>query len=62
VVRFKQFRSNIGVDVFNLLNSNAILNYNQTYSPTVPAGPGGWLSPLQVLTPRFFKISAQIDF
>jgi hypothetical protein len=62
VIRFKQFRSNVGIDVFNLLNSNAILSYNQTYSPTVPAGPGGWLQPLQVLTPRFFKISAQIDF
>ncbi len=62
VVKFKQFRSNIGVDIFNVLNSNAVLNYNQTYSPTVPAGPGGWLQPLQVLTPRFFKLSAQIDF
>ena len=62
VVKFKNLRSNIGIDIFNVLNSNAILNYNQTYSPTVPAGPGGWLAPLQVLTPRFFKLSAQIDF
>jgi hypothetical protein len=57
VVKFKQFRSNIGIDIFNVLNSNAILNYNQTFVPG-----GTWLQPLQVLTPRFFKLSAQIDF
>jgi hypothetical protein len=57
VVRFKQFRSNIGIDVFNVLNSNAVLNFNQAFVPG-----GTWLQPLQVLTPRFFKISAQIDF
>ena len=42
--------------------SAATLTYNQTFSPTVPAGPGGWLQPTQVMTPRFFKLTAQFDF
>jgi hypothetical protein len=57
VVRYKNLRTNIGFDVFNVINSNAVLTYNTTYAPT-----GQWLAPQQVLTPRFFKISAQIDF
>jgi hypothetical protein len=36
--------------------------YNQTFNPNVPAGPGGWLQPTQVMTPRFFKFTAQFDF
>ena len=48
---------NVGVDIFNLINSNETLTYNQTYAPT-----GTWLTPQSVLSPRFVKMSAQIDF
>jgi hypothetical protein len=58
ILRFGRMRTNVGVDVFNLINSNAGLTYNQTLVP----GQVGWLAPTQVLTPRFMKVSAQIDF
>ena len=57
ILRFGRMRTNVGVDIFNILNSNAILTYNQTFIPN-----GAWLAPQSVLTPRFVKISAQIDF
>ena len=57
ILRFGRTRTNIGFDVYNLINSNAILSYNQTFTPG-----GQWLRPTQVLTPRFVKFSAQIDF
>jgi hypothetical protein len=57
VLRFGRMRANLGVDVYNLLNSSAVLSYNQTFVPN-----GTWLQPLMVLTPRFAKVSAQIDF
>ncbi len=57
ILRFGRMRTNVGVDVYNILNSNAILQYNQTFTPG-----GAWLAPQSVLTPRFLKISAQIDF
>jgi hypothetical protein len=57
VLRFGRMRYNVGVDIFNLVNSNKTLTYNQTYSPT-----GTWLTPQSVLSPRFVKLSAQIDF
>ena len=57
VLRFGRTRTNVGVDVYNVLNSSAVLSYNQTFIPG-----GSWLTPLTVLTPRFAKVSAQIDF
>lgn len=57
VLRFGGTRTHIGFDIFNLLNSDAVLTYNQTFIPG-----GAWLAPQSVLTPRFYKFSAQIDF
>jgi hypothetical protein len=58
ILRFGRTRTNIGVDIINLANSNAVLGYNQTFSPTTTT----WLRPTSVLQPRFVKISAQVDF
>jgi hypothetical protein len=57
ILRFGRTRTHVGIDVFNILNSDAILTYNQTFTPS-----GAWLAPQSVLTPRFMKVSAQIDF
>jgi hypothetical protein len=57
LLRFGRTRANVGFDLYNLLNSSAVLSYNQTF---VPGGP--WLQPLLVLTPRFVKFTAQLDF
>ena len=50
-------RANVGLDLYNLFNSSAVLSYNQTFVPN-----GQWLQPLLVLTPRFVKFTAQFDF
>jgi hypothetical protein len=54
-------RTNVGVEIFNVLNGSPVLTYNQTFVPSVTSG-SWWLSPRSVLTPRFVKISAQFDF
>jgi hypothetical protein len=48
--------------VYNALNSNSTLTYNQTFNPAIQSGPGSWLQPTQIETPRFFKLTAQYDF
>jgi hypothetical protein len=50
-------RFSFGVDIYNVLNSNAVLTYNNTFVPG-----GLWLQPLTVLTPRLFKITAAVDW
>jgi hypothetical protein len=63
VLRFGGTRTHVGIDVFNVLNSDAVLTYNQTFQlPSAALPNGAWLVPQSVLTPRFMKVSAQIDF
>jgi len=57
IVRFGRTRTNVGVDVYNLINTSPILTYNQNFVPN-----GNWLVPTSVLQPRFLKFSATFDF
>jgi hypothetical protein len=57
LLRFGRQRATLSVDMFNLLNPDTILTYNQTYNPT-----GNWLNPLGVMTARTVKFTAQWDF
>jgi hypothetical protein len=50
-------RTQVAMDVYNALNSSAVLTYNNTFVPG-----GTWLQPLAILTPRFLKLTAEIDF
>lgn len=56
-LRFGRTRTLVGIDIYNVLNSSAVLTYNQFYVPN-----GSWLAPTLVLTPRFLKLSATFDF
>ena len=60
ILRFGRTRTNVGVDVYNITNSGAVLTYNETYVPGQAVG--GWLTPTSVLQSRFVKVSAQFDF
>jgi len=62
IVRIGRTRNTIGLDIYNVTNSAAILTYNQTFNPAAISGSQAWLAPTSLLTPRFFKIGAQIDF
>ena len=57
ILRFGRTRTNVGVDIYNLLNASPVLTYNQAFTPG-----GRWLVPTSVLAARFAKISASIDF
>ena len=55
VLRFAGARAQVGVDIFNVMNSNVPLGYIQTFGPT-------WLRPTSVMDARFARVSGQIDF
>ena len=57
ILRFGKTRANFGVDIFNVLNANPALSYNQAFIPN-----GAWMTPTSILSARFAKISAQFDF
>jgi hypothetical protein len=45
------------VDVYNALNSSAILAYNNAFVPG-----GTWLQPVAILTPRLIRFTAEFGF
>jgi hypothetical protein len=57
IIRVMGTKTNIGVDLYNIINSSAVLTYNQNFIPG-----GSWLTPTSVLQPRFLKIGATIEF
>ena len=58
ILTFGRTRTNIGFDIYNLMNLAPVLSYNQAFSPTTTT----WLTPTGVLQPRFLKFSVQVDF
>jgi len=63
ILRFGRTRTNVGFDIYNVMNSAPVLTYNQNFVlPTAASPSGSWLTPTSVLQPRFVKFSAQIDF
>ena len=55
LLRFGNRRLNVGLDVFNALNSNVVLNSNNTYGTA-------WLTPTSVQVARQMQVSAKFDF
>ena len=63
ILRFGTTRTSVNFDFYNVLNGNAAIAENNTYTAAV-AGPGApaWRTPTTILLPRIFKFSAQFDF
>jgi hypothetical protein len=57
IIRLGALRTQVAVDLYNALNANPIEGYNQAFIPG-----GNWLVPTGILTARFAKITAQVDF
>jgi len=75
-IRFAGKRLSLGVDVYNIFNSDAATNYEMTYTATRladgswaadnPATPevevNNWGNITQLVTPRFMRLSMTLDF
>ena len=62
ILKFRGSRAMIGADMYNALNSAAILAYNNTFNPSVTSGASNWRSPTSVLTGRMIRISGEFSF
>jgi len=57
VLRFGREKATISVDLYNAMNTDGILTYNQNFIPG-----GTWLQPQSYATPRTMKFTLQWDF
>ena len=64
VLRFGRTRSDIGLDLNNLLNTNYATGYNTTYQYSVgnTAAGGTWGNPTSIYGPRFMRINYTLEF
>jgi len=64
IVRFGRTRTDIGLDLNNLTNTNFALGYNNTYiygTDNTPR-PSGWGTPTSITNPRFVRLNFTVNF
>jgi hypothetical protein len=64
IVRFGRTRTDVGVDLFNLFNTNYATGFNTTYvynTDNTPR-PSGWATPTSIYNPRFVRLNFTINY
>ena len=64
LVRFGRTRTDIGLDVNNLFNTNYSTGFNTTYIYTTDntPRPNGWGTPTSIINPRFVRLNFTVNF
>jgi hypothetical protein len=60
ILRFGRKRATIGLDIYNVFNSNTPVEYEQVFDPATDGAR--WMQPTSVLLPRFARLNVQFDF
>ena len=60
VLKFGKTKTNVGLDLYNLFNSNTPTTYETVYDPATNGAR--WMQPTAVLLPRFMRFNVQFDF
>lgn len=58
--RFANRRLQVMFDLYNIMNTNAVVNQNNVYS--LPGPTSRWQEPTNIVIGRFFKLGAQFNF
>jgi hypothetical protein len=57
ILRFGGTRAQVGVDIYNVLNTDVVTDLNETFTPG-----GNWLTPDGITPARYARISAEVSF
>jgi hypothetical protein len=57
IFRLGGTRAQLGFDIYNLTNTDAVFTYNHNFVPN-----GAWLTPSTIQPARYLRINTQIDF
>jgi hypothetical protein len=61
VLRFGRTRTDVGVDLNNLFNTNYATGNESTFEPDAPGG-GTWANPTSIYSPRFVRLNFTVNF
>jgi hypothetical protein len=62
IVRLGGTRAQLGVDVYNLLNTDVVTAYNQNYTAPTATRGSIWLTPTAIQPARYVRLNVQVDF
>jgi hypothetical protein len=60
ILRFGRTRTDVGVDLYNLLNTNDAAGYEQTFDYATQGA--SWLRPTSIVAPRFARVNVTLNF
>jgi hypothetical protein len=62
ILRFGQYRTQVGMDVYNVTNNDAVTAYNNGYTAPAAGRSSVWLTPTTILPARYIRLNMQVDF
>jgi len=60
IFRFGSRRADVGVDLYNLFNTNDPAGYEQTFDYATQGA--SWLQPTSIVPPRFVRLNVTLNF
>lgn len=57
ILRYGRTRAQVGFDIYNLANTDAVTTYNNRYVPN-----GAWLIPTAIQPARYVRLNMTVDF
>jgi hypothetical protein len=60
ILRFGERRFDIGVDLYNLPNTNTTTDYEETYE--YATNGANWLNPTDIVAPRVVRFNVTMSF
>jgi hypothetical protein len=60
IIRFAGRRMDVGIDLYNLFNSNVTTSYQQTYEQRTDGA--AWLTPTAIAAPRLARLNLTLNF
>ena len=61
ILRFRDRRLDVGIDLYNLFNTNQATGFDQSFDYGVADG-GEWLQPTSIVSPRFARFNLTLSF
>jgi hypothetical protein len=58
ILRYGRTRTQVGVDIYNLMNNDTVTGFSQTFSPT----SSSWLTPQDIVPARYVRFNVDVNF
>jgi hypothetical protein len=58
IFRYQRTRTQVGIDIYNVLNADTVTGFNQTFNPNTTT----WLTPTAIVPARYVRFNVDVSF